>query len=43
MLAVANPAKVDYLYFVAKGDGSHIFNVTYQEHLKAQRMIESQK
>jgi len=43
MLAVANPAKVDYLYFVAKGDGSHIFSVTFDDHLKAQKMIESQK
>ena len=43
MLAVANPASVDYLYFVAKGDGSHIFSKTYSEHLKAQTIIESKK
>jgi len=41
LLAVANPAKVDYLYFVAKGDGSHIFSKTYQEHLQAQSIIKS--
>ncbi|MGB9788760.1 MAG: endolytic transglycosylase MltG [Dictyoglomus turgidum] len=26
----------DYLFFVAKGDGTHIFTKTYEEHLKAQ-------
>ncbi len=25
----------EYLYFVAKGDGSHIFSKTYEEHKKA--------
>jgi UPF0755 protein len=33
--AVANPAKTDYYYFVAdavKGDGSHVFAVTFAEH-----------
>jgi len=30
-----HPADVDYLYFVAKGDGSHKFSKTYEEHLKA--------
>jgi len=43
LLAVANPADVDYLYFVAKGDGSHIFSKTYIEHLNAQSKIESNK
>lgn len=27
----------DYLFFVAKGDGTHIFSKSYDEHLKAQR------
>ncbi|HHX13639.1 MAG TPA: endolytic transglycosylase MltG [Clostridiales bacterium] len=27
------PAETDYLYFLAKGDGSHVFSKTYQEHL----------
>lgn len=40
MLAVADPAKVDYLYLVAKGDGSHIFSITYAEHLEAQKRIQ---
>ena len=30
--AAANPANVPYLYFVARGDGSHAFAVTYEEH-----------
>ncbi|MFZ5351117.1 MAG: endolytic transglycosylase MltG [Bacillota bacterium] len=37
--AALYPADVDYLYFVAKEDGSHIFSKTYQEHLNAQRKI----
>lgn len=38
--AVLNPADVDYLYFVANKDGSHTFNRTYEEHLRAKRMNE---
>jgi len=30
--AVANPAAVDYLYFVSKNDGSHVFARTLDEH-----------
>lgn len=33
--AALHPADVDYLYFVAKGDGRHHFSRTYQEHLAA--------
>ncbi len=33
--AVLYPTPVDYLYFVARGDGSHIFSRTLTEHLKA--------
>lgn len=29
------PAPVDFLYFVARGDGSHHFSSSYQEHLRA--------
>ncbi len=30
--AALYPAKVNYLYFVAKGDGTHYFSKTYAEH-----------
>jgi len=30
--AVAQPARTEYLYFVARGDGSHAFATTYAEH-----------
>jgi UPF0755 protein len=33
--AVLAPADVDYLYFVAKGDGHHHFSRTYREHVAA--------
>ncbi|MTV49741.1 endolytic transglycosylase MltG [Heliobacillus mobilis] len=33
--AVLYPDNVDYLYFVAKGDGYHYFSRTYSEHLQA--------
>ena len=29
------PAQTDYLYFVARADGSHIFSRTWQEHEEA--------
>ncbi|MDD8032136.1 MAG: endolytic transglycosylase MltG [Acidobacteriota bacterium] len=33
--AALYPASVDYLYFVSRNDGSHVFNRSYSEHLKA--------
>ena len=33
--AAAHPAKTGYLYFVAKGDGSHVFSYTLAEHNRA--------
>ncbi len=39
LVAVLRPSKTDYLYFVAKVDGSHIFSRTYREHLKAQSYV----
>jgi len=38
--AALYPAKVDYLYFVSKGDGSHIFSRTSSEHLKAKHSLD---
>jgi UPF0755 protein len=35
ILAVLNPTDVDYLYFLAKGDGSHYFSETYEDFLEA--------
>lgn len=35
--AVLNPEKHDFLYFVAKGDGSHAFNTTLRGHNRAVR------
>lgn len=35
--AALYPADVDYLYFVAKNDGTHIFSRTLREHLAAKR------
>jgi UPF0755 protein len=37
--AVLYPAKTGYLYFVGKGDGSHVFSVTYNEHVVASREV----
>lgn len=34
ILAVLKPAQTDYLYFVARPDGSHAFAATLQEHLR---------
>ncbi len=41
--AAFNPAKVNFLYFVAKPDGTHIFSNTFDQHLKAQRRIEQER
>ena len=35
LYAAAFPADVKYLYFVSKGDGSHVFNATLKEHNRA--------
>ncbi|QIR14727.1 endolytic transglycosylase MltG [Shewanella aestuarii] len=35
LYAAANPAKVDYIYFVSRNDGSHVFSTTLQEHNRA--------
>ncbi|HEX2952685.1 MAG TPA: endolytic transglycosylase MltG [Bacillota bacterium] len=38
--AAMRPANHQYLYFVAKPDGHHVFSVTYREHLIAQKRLE---
>lgn len=38
--AVLEPKITDYLYFVAKGDGTHIFSATYEEHLAAKHQVQ---
>lgn len=35
--AVLEPVDSDYLYFLAKGDGSHAFAMTFEEHLQNQQ------
>ena len=35
--AVLQPAKTDYLFYYAKGDGSHAFAKTFEEHLDNQK------
>lgn len=39
ILAVLEPADVDYLYFVAKPDGTHQFSRTFEEHVAARRAL----
>jgi len=35
IFAALNPADVDYLYFVSKGDGTHVFSTNYKNHINA--------
>src|SRR5690606_5540532 len=37
--AALNPADVDYLYFVARPDGSHVFTRSLEEHNRAKAAI----
>ncbi len=41
--AAFNPLETDYLFFVAKGDGSHHFSNTYEEHMKFQKDNEKKR
>jgi UPF0755 protein len=38
--AVLEPAETEYLFFLAKGDGSHAFAITYEEHLQNQELYQ---
>ncbi|MEO5359946.1 MAG: endolytic transglycosylase MltG [Nitrospirota bacterium] len=40
--AALNPAKVSYLYFVSKKDGTHFFSETYARHKEAIRIYSQQ-
>ncbi len=40
LVAALHPADVPYLYFVARGDGSHIFSVTYAQHRRAKKAFD---
>jgi UPF0755 protein len=33
------PVRTDYLYFVARGDGTHVFSRTNEQHEAAKRSI----
>lgn len=35
LIAAVSPAEINYLYFVARGDGTHIFSRTFAEHVAA--------
>ncbi|MEB3197530.1 MAG: endolytic transglycosylase MltG [Candidatus Sericytochromatia bacterium] len=37
--AAVQPLRTDMLYFVARGDGTHVFTRTYRDHLNAQAQI----
>lgn len=39
ILAALYPADVDYLYFVARGDGTHVFSTTLRQHNNAKLRI----
>ncbi len=41
ILAALNPARVKYLYFVAKNDGTHFFSRTLDEHAQAVRLYQA--
>jgi UPF0755 protein len=39
--AVLSPTHTTYLYFVARGDGSHVFSNTFKEHVAARKEVGS--
>ncbi len=38
--AALHPARVDFLYFVAKNDGTHFFSRTFEQHQRAVRLFQ---
>jgi len=43
IISVLNPAKVDYIYFVSKNDGTHIFTNNLKAHNKAVYIYQKKK
>lgn len=43
IIATLYPTPTEYLYFVARGDGTHIFSRTNKEHERAKRQIKQQQ
>lgn len=43
IIAAINPSKVNYIYFVSKGDGSHFFTNSYSEFLKYKKQLKTNK
>jgi len=43
LLAALRPARTEALYYVARGDGTHIFSRTYEEHVQAIKQIRGKK
>ena len=41
--AAVNPANEIYLYFVARGDGSHVFNYTHNDHINSTKRIKRER
>ncbi len=41
--AALNPAPVGYLYFVSRGDGTHVFSTTYRDHQNAVNRYQRQR
>jgi UPF0755 protein len=39
LVAAVNPADENYLYFVARGDGSHIFSYNLRDHINATNRV----
>jgi UPF0755 protein len=39
-LAAVNPGRVNFLYFVAKNDGTHHFSHTFEQHGEAVRIYQ---
>ncbi len=40
MYAAVHPAASDYVFFVAKGDGTHYFNSTYNGHIRDKKKLQ---